>query len=270
MTDDWLGLKGKVCAVTGGGGGIGRAVVLALAEAGATVAVLDRDEAQLAETARLVAERGGTALALPCDVSDPDSIAAAAKRSLDAFGPCAVLVNNAALLRPGPLRSLALAEWNALLAVNLTGCFLCSQIFGEQMLDSGGGSIVHVASIAASHAQAFSGAYSAGKAGVVMLSRQLAVEWGPSGVRSNTVSPGMIVTPLSKDFYAVPGVLEQRGAVVPCRRVGQPEDIADTVVFLASPRSGYVNGEEIIVDGGFGRGLMSLIPRPGYERPGQS
>ncbi|MBP2232577.1 NAD(P)-dependent dehydrogenase (short-subunit alcohol dehydrogenase family) [Azospirillum agricola] len=265
MNADWLGLAGKAAVVTGGGGGIGRAVALALAGAGARVAILDRDGPQAAETVRLVRERDGTALALACDVTDPDAVTDAARRSRDAVGACDVLVNNAALLRPGPLRSLELAEWNALLSVNLTGYFLCSQAFGAQMLEAAGGSIVHVASIAASHAQAFSGAYSAGKAGVVMLSRQIAVEWGPSGVRSNVVSPGLVMTPMSRGFYEAPGILERRGAVVPSRRIGRPDDMADAVAFLASPRAGYVNGEEILVDGGFGRSLMSLIPRPGFE-----
>ncbi|WP_281271371.1 SDR family NAD(P)-dependent oxidoreductase [Humitalea rosea] len=104
-----------------------------------------------------------------------------------------------------------------------------------------------------------------GKAGVVMLSRQLALEWGPSGVRSNVVSPGLIRTPLSADFYARPGVAEARAAMVPTRRVGAPPDVADAVVWLASPRASYVNGDEITVDGGLGRVLMSLVPRPGFE-----
>ncbi len=262
----WLGLDGKVCAVTGAGGGIGRAIALALAEAGALVAILDRDEGQGNETARLVWETGGRALALKCNVADPDGVARTARRCLEALGPCDILVNNAALLHPGPLKTLSAGEWNALLAVNLTGAFLCAQSFGAQMLEAGSGSIVHTASIAASHPQAFSGAYSVSKAGMLMLSRQLAVEWGPAGVRSNVVSPGLVVTPMSQSFYDAPGVLERRQAVVPARRIGRPRDIADTVLFLASDRSGYVNGEEIIVDGGFGGSLMTLIPRPGHDQ----
>lgn len=261
----WLGLDGKVCAVTGAGGGIGRAIALALADAGALVAILDRDAGQGAETARLVRERAGRALALECDVANADDVALTARRCRDTLGPCNILVNNAAMLRSGPLSTLSAGEWNTLLAVNLTGAFLCAQSFGAQMLEAGSGSIVHTASIAASHPQAFSGAYSISKAGMLMLSRQLAVEWGPSGVRSNVVSPGLVLTPMSRSFYDAPGVLERRQAVVPARRIGRPRDIADTVLFLASERSGYVNGEEIIVDGGFGCSLMTLIPRPGHD-----
>ena len=133
------------------------------------------------------------------------------------------------------------------------------------MLQEGRGSIVHVASIAASHPQGFSGGYSASKAGVAMLSQQLATEWGPRGVTSNVVSPGMIRTPLVDSIYAQPGVIEKRSAVVPMRRIGEPDDIANSVLFLASDRASYVNGAEIIVDGGYTRMVMNLVPRPGHE-----
>jgi NAD(P)-dependent dehydrogenase (short-subunit alcohol dehydrogenase family) len=123
---------------------------------------------------------------------------------------------------------------------------------------------VHVASVAASNAQGFSGAYSVSKAGVVMLSRQLASEWGPHGLRSNVVSPGLVVTPMSQAFYDTPGVTERRTAVVPMRRIGAPQDMADAILFLASDRASYINGDEIVVDGGFTRTIMNLVPRPGH------
>jgi NAD(P)-dependent dehydrogenase (short-subunit alcohol dehydrogenase family) len=133
------------------------------------------------------------------------------------------------------------------------------------MLDQGGGSIVHVASVSAYSPLNFSGAYGASKAAVVMLSRQLAAEWGPRGVRSNVVSPGMIRTPMTQAWYDAPGVLEARQALVPRRRIGEPEDIANAVVFLASDRADYITGEDIIIDGGFTRTIMNVVPRPGYE-----
>ena len=262
----WPGLDGAAAAVTGAGGGIGRAIALGLARAGARVALLDRDEANAAETLRLVREVGAAAVVIACDVSDPASVAAAATSSEAAHGPCRVLVNNAGLLRPGPLATLSAAEWNALLAVNLTGYFLCAQVFGAQMRGSGGGALVHVASIAAHHATGQAGAYSVAKAGVVMLSRQLATEWGADGIRSNVVNPGMIQTPLSQAFYADPAVTAARSAMIPAGRIGQPEDVADAVLFLASDHAAYISGDEITVDGGFTRGIMGLIPRPGYER----
>src|SRR5882724_64682 len=262
---DWLGLSGRVCVATGGVGGIGRAVAINLAQAGARVAAIDRDERGLARTREELPHLGGNHIMAHCDVSSAESIAVAAETIEKAAGPCSVLVNAAALLRPGSLDTLSLAEWNAVLSVNLTGYFLCAQIFGRHMRKLGRGRLVHVASIAGSHAQAQSGAYSVSKAGVTMLSRQLASEWGPPGIRSNVVSPGMVITPMSQSFYDTPGVTERRTAVVPARRIGMPQDIADAILFLASDRSSYVNGDEITVDGGYANMLMNLVPRPGFE-----
>ncbi|WP_407148403.1 SDR family NAD(P)-dependent oxidoreductase [Bradyrhizobium sp. ORS 86] len=263
-SSDWLGLSDRVAVVTGGGGGIGRATAVSLARAGVKVAAIDRDERGLEETKARLREFGDGHLVASCDTTSAESVGVAAETVARVLGPCAILVNTAAVLRPGGLDTLALAEWNAVLAVNLTGYFLCAQAFGRQMRQAGHGSIIHVASIAASNAQQQSGAYSVSKAGVVMLSQQLATEWGPHGIRSNVVSPGLVVTPMSQAFYDTPGVTERRSAAVPMRRVGAPQDMADAILFLASDRSSYVNGEEIIVDGGYVRTLMSHVPRPGF------
>jgi NAD(P)-dependent dehydrogenase (short-subunit alcohol dehydrogenase family) len=262
---DWLGLSGRVCVVTGGGGGIGRAVAENLARAGAKVAAIDLDERGLETTRAKLRELGPGHIVARCDTSSADSVATAAEAVEKALGPCSVLVNTAAVLRPGGLENLSLAEWNGVLSVNLTGYFLCAQAFGRPMRKLGRGSLVHVASIAGSHAQGQSGAYSVSKAGVIMLSRQLASEWGPQGIRSNVVSPGMVITPMSQSFYDTPGVTERRTAVVPSRRIGMPQDIADAILYLASDRSSYVNGDEITVDGGYANMLMNLVPRPGFE-----
>jgi NAD(P)-dependent dehydrogenase (short-subunit alcohol dehydrogenase family) len=263
---DWLGLAGKLVAVTGAGGGIGRAIAVAFSDAGAQVVLLERDAKIATETADAVlAKSGRAALVAPCDVSDIDSVDMAGRQVLADAGPVDVLVNNAALMRPGALDSITPAEWSAVMAVNLTGYLNCSQVFGRQMRPRGTGSIVHIASISGRHPQGNSGAYSVSKAGIIMLSRQLATEWGPSGVRSNVVSPGMIETPLTRAFYETPGVRERRNAVVPTGRIGQPEDIANAVLFLASMRAAYINGDEITVDGGYTRQLMNMIPRPGYQ-----
>lgn len=259
---DYLGLTDKVCVITGAGGGIGRAVAIAMAEVGARPVLLDRDRDTCAETAAILKTMGVSVQAIACDVTDPSSVTEAAA----SVGRCDILVNNAGLLRPGPMATLPLEEWNRLLAVNLTGYFLCAQAFGASMLAQNSGAIVHTASIASRFPQGFSGAYSVSKAGVVMLSQQLALEWGPSGVRSNVVSPGFLRTPMSEQYYQTPGVTERRAAAVPLGRLAQPKDMADVVVFLASVRASYVNGEDICVDGGFGRTLMSTVPRPGYER----
>lgn len=250
----WLGLEGARVAVTGAGGGIGLAIAKAFKAAGAEVALLDIRGAEAAAEAV-----GG--MGVTCDVTDDASVAAAA----EVVGACDVLVNNAAFLAPGALETVPLADWQRMLDVNLTGYLRCSRAFGAAMLDRGAGALVHVGSISGSHQQAFSNAYSAGKAAVSMLLRQLAFEWGPRGVRSNVVAPGLVRTPLSEAFYADEDCRARREKVVPLRRIGDVADIADAVLWFASPRAGYVTGQEVIVDGGYSQTLMSRIPRPGYS-----
>ena len=190
---------------------------------------------------------------------------AAAARVRSELGPCGGLVNNAGFLRAGALDAVSVAEWNAVLAVNLTGYLLVARAFLPQLREVGDGSVVHVASIAALHPQTRSGAYSASKAGVLLMSRQMAAEWGPLGVRSNAICPGMIRTALSAKFYEVPGFEARRAAVTASRRVGEPIDIANAALFLLSPRAGYLNGAELVVDGGMDTMLMDLVPRPGFN-----
>lgn len=265
---DWLGLRGRVAVVTGAASGIGKATAVGLAAVGAAVALLDINEAGARAAAAAIEAGGGKAIGVACDTTSEASIKAAHDVVERQLGGADVLVNNAGVLRPGGLDALSLGDWNAILAVNLTGYLLAAQAFGKGMRARRRGSIVHIASIAASQPQTYSGAYSAAKSAVVMLSRQLSVEWGPSGVRSNVVSPGFIRTPLSEAFYQVPGVVEARARVVPGGRVGTPEDIARAVTFLASDMAEYVSGAELLVDGGASGILMSQVPRPGFERPG--
>lgn len=253
----WLGLTGRRAVVTGAGSGIGRSVAAALATAGAEVVAVDRDAASLSD-------RGLSTPALrseTCDISSESAVEALAER----VGPCDIVVNAAGIIRPGALADVDLADWNALIAVNLTGYLLISRAFAAGMVERGGGALVHVASISGTHAQANSGAYSASKAALIVMSQQLALELGPQGIRSNTVSPGMVRTPMTEEYYQAPGVAERRDRAVPIGRVALPEDIADVVVFLSSDRARYVTGADIVVDGGFTTTLMSWVPRPGYD-----
>ena len=261
----WLGLAGRVCVVTGAGSGIGAAIAQSFAAAGARVALVDRDIAAAARVAKLLSAQSVQALAVECDIADEGAVELAAGRVRSQLGPVAALVNNAGLLRAGGLDTVPLAEWNAVLAVNLTGYLLCARAFGQDMLQAGRGSIVHVASVSALNPQTGSGAYSASKAGVLLLSRQLAAEWGPRGVRSNVVCPGMIRTALSAKFYEAPGFEQRRAAATASRRIGEPQDIAEPVLFLASDRAAYVNGAELVVDGGLSCMLMDMVPRPGFN-----
>lgn len=261
---DWLGLDGKCVVVTGGSGGIGRATLAAFQAAGATVVALDYDTAAAESAAADIDPSGERAYGIGCDISSEGAVMAAAE-IVAAKGGADILVNNAGILRPGPLSDVALTDWTRMIEVNLNGCFLAARAFGTQMIDKGCGAIVHIASISASQPQPFSGAYSPGKAAVTMLSRQIAVEWGPKGVRSNVVSPGLVLTPMSEKFYEDPGTKQAREDMVPMGRIGRPGDMADAALFLASDRASYINGQEIVVDGGLSQALMHTVPRPGYK-----
>jgi NAD(P)-dependent dehydrogenase (short-subunit alcohol dehydrogenase family) len=263
-THDWLNLSQRVAVVTGAGSGIGAAIATGFAKAGAKVAVVDRDGEAAANIAAQIAAAGGTAIAFTCDVTRQDEVRAVAGEVTARLGACDILVNNAGILRPGPLDTISIEGWNAVLAVNLTGYLIAAQAFGPDMARAGRGSVIHIASIAATNTQPRSGAYSASKAGVLQLSKQLAVEWGPRGVRSNAILPGLIRTPLSAAFYENKEFEEKRKALVPTRRIGEPDDIAQAALFLASDRASYVNGAEILVDGGLNTVLMEMVPRPGY------
>ena len=265
-SSDSFGLQGQTAVVTGAGSGIGRACALRLGAAGARVLMLDLNEAGLQSTQQELKAQGGTGLIQACDTSDPAQVGLAAERCEREFGACTVLVNAAGILRPGALDELPLAEWNKLLSVNLTAYFICAQTFGRQMRRAQHGALVHIASIAADHATPFSGAYSVAKAGVAMLSRQLAIEWAPHRIRSNVVSPGLTETGMTAPFHTDPDIVRRRGEAIPLGRIGQPLDIAQAVLFLSSEMAAYITGQEITVDGGFVRSVMTTVPRPGYER----
>jgi glucose 1-dehydrogenase len=261
----WLDLAGRNYVVTGAASGIGLAVAESLVRVGAHVALVDRDGAGADRAAHQLRAQGARAIAVECDIASEQAVADAGERVRRELGKVSGLVNNAGLLRAGALDEVSIADWNAVLAVNLTGYLLCSREFGRDMLAQGHGSIVHIASISALHPQTRSGAYSASKAGVLLMNKQLAAEWGPRGVRSNAVCPGMIRTALSARFYEVPGFEQARAAVTASRRVGEPMDIAQPALFLLSDRAAYVNGAELVVDGGLDCMLMDMVPRPGFN-----
>lgn len=264
INHEWLGLEGKRVLVTGAGSGIGKGAALGFASAGAKVAVLDVHSDAVEAVARECRSTGGqSASAFVADVTDEADIRAAVSWIESEWGGIDVVANIAGILEPGRLDEISVSDWERTLRINLAGVLLVSQIAKESM--HGSGAFVHAASISGSHPQAYSGSYSSGKAALKMLSRQMAFEWGPSGIRSNVVSPNQIRTPINEHFFEVEGVLEAREAVTPLRRIGHPDDVTSAVLFLASERSSYITGQDITIDGGYSQTLMAHLPRPGYD-----
>ena len=256
---------GEVVVVTGAGRGLPPpATALTFGTAGAAVAVLDRDEPAAAEVARELRDKGGAALAVGCDVSDPDSVTSAARLVSAELGDPHVLVNNAGVVSFAPLEDVDVAEWDRLVGINLRGQFLCMQAFGRPMLARGSGAIVNVSSISAAAPSLLSGAYSPSKAGVTMLARLAAGEWGARGVRVNAVQPGMMSSSMSAVFdeAAMRGREQAAQAAVPLGRVGDVAEVAAVIAFLASDAAAYVSGESIEVDGGLLQSFFVPSPAP--------
>ncbi|MDO4680762.1 MAG: SDR family oxidoreductase [Aerococcus sp.] len=267
MTNEWLGLKDKVVAVTGAVGGMGTKICEELAKQSAKIVLIDMIVDRTKEYAKELTDKYGVeTLAIKCNTTKEEEVDAAVEAVINKFGQIDALVNTAAILRFSPLEDLRLDEWQASLNVNLTGYFLMSQRFGRVMVKQGHGNMVHISTVASRYPETYSGAYSTTKAGVNMLSKQMAAEWGQFGVRSNCVLPCLVKTPLSKNFYKDESVEEGRERLVASRRIGTLDDIANMVLFLASDRSDYTNGAEVTVDGGLNIMIGDMVPKPGGRR----
>jgi glucose 1-dehydrogenase len=260
MSNETKRIEGPLAIVTGGARGIGAAIAQRLSAAGYALAIWDFNGDGAATTAAEIAAMGGRAIAARVDVADEAQVEAAARDAEAAFGKPYLLVNNAGIRHREPLETLARASWEREIATNLTGPFVCTQILGRRMLAAGKGAIVNIASMSGTYAQAMRGAYSPSKAGIIGLTGLTAVEWGGRGVRCNAISPGMISTPAHAEAYSNEALKTAREAMIPLGRVGDGNDIADVVVFLASDAARYINGANIPVDGGVTKALIALMP----------
>jgi NAD(P)-dependent dehydrogenase (short-subunit alcohol dehydrogenase family) len=239
-------LTGKIALVTGAGRGIGQATALALAAEGAAVAVTDL--AGHDETAAQVQAYGGQALALRMDVTDGAQVRAAVARTVERFGGLQILVNNAGVGWPRPLAEISEEEWDRVLAIDLKGPFLCIQAAAPHLAP--GSAVVNLASLAGRSSSPLQGCfYSAAKAGLLGLTRHLARELGPSGIRVNAICPGPVDTDLLRDT-STQSDLDRFVASIPLRRLGTPDDIARAIVFLASDDAGYITGAALDANGG--------------------
>lgn len=243
----------KVAVVTGGGSGIGLAVATRLAAEGIAVAVLDRDADAAEAAAGAIESTGGRACAVAVDVTDRPGVEAAIAEVVDRLGPPTILVNNAGLQGFDPFLSITPEKWQKILDVNLTGTFHCCQVVIPHMLEAGWGRIVNISSSSAQGGQPLMTHYVSSKAGVIGLTKALALEFGPKGITVNTIPPGFIDTPMLRKTEAQ-GLLgegvDHHAALTPVRRVGRPEDIAATCAFLVSDEASYITGQVIGVNGG--------------------
>jgi len=244
------GLQGRVAVVTGATAGIGRATALALSAAGAAVVAAGRRTELGEEVVDEIRKNGGTAAFVQTDVRLTSDVERLARSVVDEFGAIDVLVNNAGVIAWGPTHATDDATLEELVAVNLAGTFRTTRAVLPHMLQRGSGSIINLSTATALRGFPGTAAYSAVKAGILALTRTWATEYGPHGIRVNAIAPGPIATAMTQQLLADPAAADQMRNLIPARRIGQPEDVASAVVYLAGPDAQFLHGVTLPVDGG--------------------
>ena len=253
-------LENKVAIITGAATGIGQAIAVGMAREGASVVIdyVGGPDAP-AETVKQIESAGGKALAVAADVSKPDQVANLIQQTVGKFGRLDILVNNAGIEHKHPITEFPLDQWNQIIAVNLTGPFLCAQAAAKQMISQNGtGRILNISSVHEDLAMPGNAPYCASKGGLRMLMRTMAVEMGPHNITVNNIGPGAVFTPIDADVEANPEMEKALMAEIPLNRWGKPEEVANLAIFLASEDAGYITGSTYFVDGGMLRMSGSL------------
>ncbi len=249
---NYFELTGRVALITGAGSGIGRATAIALAEAGAAVAInYHRNEAGAAAARQQILAAGGRAITIQADVTKATDVRRMIERALSELGPVDILVNNAgSLIERLKLLELTEERWDEVMNLNLKSAFLCSQAVAASMIERKKGAIINVTSIAGRNGGALGSIhYSTAKGGMITITKGLAKELAPFGIRVNAVSPGVIATPFHEQF-STPEAMQAYAANIPLGRVGTPAEVAQTIVYLASEAASYLSGETIEINGG--------------------
>ena len=243
-------MKNKSVIITGGGSGIGRTTAIKLAEEGAKVMVTDMNEESAYETAKMITENNGIAEVLKVDVTKVDDIKNMIQKTVDTFGNIDTLINNAGISNPETLlHKTEESTWYKIIDVCLNGVYLGMKYALPELIKNGGGTIVNTSSIAGIKGQKFLSAYSAAKSGVIAITKTTAQEYGKYGIRVNAIAPSIIDTPIVEGWKES-HKWEALSTANALRRIGQPEEVAETILFLASEKSSYITGRTIAIDGG--------------------
>jgi 3-oxoacyl-[acyl-carrier protein] reductase len=243
-------LKGRNAVVTGGSRGIGRAIALRLADAGANVAVTYRERADHAQAvAREIEGKGCVAAALKMDVTDRASVERAARDARESLGPISILVNNAGINKPTDFDRITDEDWDSVLSTNLKGPFVCAQAFLPHLAETGNGAIIHISSVSGQYGGPRTAHYAASKAGLISLAQVIARFGAARNVRSNTVAAGLIQSEMAGAAMTAPSVQKAAENIL-LKRLGAPSEVADAVVFLASDASSYITAQTLNVNGG--------------------
>jgi NAD(P)-dependent dehydrogenase (short-subunit alcohol dehydrogenase family) len=247
-------LNGKVAVVTGAGRGIGRTIALGLAEAGADVVVAARTQAEIEKTAEAIRGMGRRSLAVPTDTTDLESVRNLASRSLEEFGKIDILVNNAGRGGTVPFLKLSVEDWDNMLAINLKGYFLCTQVIGGYMFKARSGRVINVSSIMGSCPMPFMAHYAASKGAIDAMTKSLAQEWASRGITVNAIAPSYFLTEITRSAYEDEATNRLISSKTPLGRWGELHELVGLVVYLASDASSYMTGAVIPLDGGWSAG----------------